>query len=213
MMQAKEATDHAARRALLVGALALAVAAGLAGCSLFGGSSKTGGGSTVVGLSQVPWCDQPLLSFQDNGTTSQTTLTQWDQVRGQLGFNPYLPKSLPKGTCLVLAGGSIHDPIYGGHLSITYDVPGTGPLSFSEAPKRASLGDSLQCTTSAQDSKTVICLGTKGSTAITIAARESQSDVQALFNSLQSNVTWLPANTEKLLATATATATATTSGQ
>ena len=190
-------------------ALALLVAlAGLAGCSLFGdGGNTSASDDSSAALAQLQWCDKPLITFQDNGTTAHTTLTNWDDVKGQLGFTPYLPPTLPKGSCLVLAGGTIHDPIYGGHVSITYDVPNTGPISFSEAPKRANLGDKLQCTSSTQDSKTTICLGTIADTSITVASRQSSNDLTTLFKSLKPNVTWVPSNTSKLLATPTATAT------
>lgn len=188
-------------------ALALLVVAvvGLAGCDLFGGGSTSASASNDVALAQLAWCDAPLISFQDNGTTARNTLTNWTDVKGQLGFTPYLPPTLPKGSCLVLAGGTIHDPIYGGHLSITYDVPSTGPISFSEAPKRANLGDKLQCTASAQDAKTTICLGTIADTSITVASRQSAADLQALFKTLKADVAWVPSNTDKLLATPTAT--------
>lgn len=183
----------------------LAALAGLAGCSLFGGGSTSATASTDAALSQLSWCDTPLISFQDNGTTARTTLTNWNDVKGQLGFTSYLPPTLPKGSCLVLAGGTIHDPIYGGHLSITYDVPTTGPISFSEAPKRANLGDKLQCTPSSQDAKTTICLGTIADTSITVASRQSAADLQSLFKTLKADVSWVPSNTDKLLATPTAT--------
>lgn len=191
-----------------VAVLALLMAlAGLAGCSLFGDGGASANSDSGVGLAKLPWCDKPLITFQDNGTTAHTTLTNWDDVKSQLGFTPYLPPTLPKGSCLVLAGGTIHDPIYGGHLSITYDVPTTGPISFSEAPKRANLGDKLQCTSSAQDAKTTICLGTIADTSITVASRQTSKDLQTLFRSLKPNVSWVPSNTDKLLVTPTATAT------
>ena len=187
-------------------ALLLALAlVGLAGCDLFGGGSTSATASTDVALAQLSWCDAPLISFQDNGTTARNTLTNWNDVKGQLGFTSYLPATLPKGSCLVLAGGTIHDPIYGGHLSITYDVPSTGPISFSEAPKRASLGDKLQCTPSSQDAKTTICLGTIADTSITVASRQSAADLQSLFKALKADISWVPSNTDKLLTTPTAT--------
>lgn len=187
--------------------VALAV---LAGCSPFGGGGSTSASaSNDVALAQLSWCAAPLISFQDNGTTAHTTLTSWNDVKGQLGFTIYLPATLPKGSCLVLAGGTIHDPIYGGHVSITYDVPTTGPISFSEAPKRANLGDALQCTPSSQDAKTTICLGTLANTSITIASRQSTADLQALFKTLKPDVSWEPTNTDKQLATPTAAPTAT----
>jgi hypothetical protein len=188
-----------------MGALALVIALG--GCSLFGG----GGGSTAatandLQLTQIPWCDKPFIKFQDNGTVNQPVLTDWAQVRDQLNFTPYLPATMPKGACLVLAGGTIHDPIYGGRMSITYQLPSGIPVSFSEAPKRANLGDALQCQQSATDSQVTICIGALANTTVTIASRQSQGDVQKLFQSLQANVDWVPVVTPTPAASATATA-------
>lgn len=194
--------------------MALAI---LAGCNPFAGGSATGDTSNSVTLGKIPWCDKPLINFQDDSTTSQATLTKWEQVRDQLGFTPYLPTTLPTGSCLVLAGGSIHDPIYGGHFSITYILPQTGPISFSEAPKRANLGDTVQCSQGSQDTQkaqqgtataqpnipSTVCIGAIAKTGITIAARQSTGEVQKLFSALQANVEWVPANTDTLLATAT----------
>lgn len=199
-----------ARAALVKGTiLASALTLTLTGCSLFGGG-KTSAVSSNAGLTQLTWCDQPLIAFQDNGSTSQSVLSDWNQVKDQLGFTPYLPPTLPKGSCLVLAGGVIHDPIYGGHMSITYDLPGDqGPISFSEAPKRPNLDTKLQCSqdTQTKQSATTICLGVINDTSVTIASRESQSQVQSLFKSLQANVAWVPSDTEQLIGTPTPTAT------
>lgn len=214
----------AAQRTLLKGTLlACALTLALAACGPFGGGAKKPTASTDASLAQLSWCDQPLIEFQDNSSTSQTVITAWDQVQPQLGFTTYLPTTLPKGSCLVLAGGVIHDPIYGGHLSITYDLPGDqGPISFSEAPKRPNLDTSLQCSqntpgtatataTATVASTTTICLGVIGNTSVTIASRESQSQVQALFNSLKANVDWVPAASSQSLATPTSTTGAATS--
>ena len=195
------------------GALALLLTLALAGCA--GGGSTTSH-STAVALSQLAWCDRPIIEFQDNGTTAQTTTSKWDKVHDQLGFTLYLPPSLPKGSCLVLAGGTIHDPIYGGHMSITYELPTSGPVSFSEAPKRSNLTGTVQCTqntsstasstsTATTASSTTVCLGTISGTSITIASRQSQADVQALFAALKADVNWVPTDTTELLATATPT--------
>src|SRR5579872_1034663 len=205
---------------LSLSVLALALLVALAGCDLFGGGSNSGGTSNGVSLNQLPWCDKPLVNFQDNSTTNQATLTKWDDVKGQLGFTTYLPATLPKGSCLVLAGGSIHDPIFGGQFKITYDLPNGVPISFSEAPKRDGISSKLTCAQGTSDfgtptatpasqtpatqtpgSDTSICLGAIANTSIAIASRQSQSDVQSVFNSLKANVDWVPANTNKLLAT------------
>ena len=188
----------------LGGTVLLAALLLLGGCSL-------GGGSTVAAKAtllpdQVPWCDTVSVTFIDDASSTQSTLTNWQSVSTQLGFTPYLPTTFPRGTCLVLAGGSIHDPVYGGHLVITWNLPGNVPLSFSEAPKRATLGNSLQCAPSSQQAGTSICLGTVGNTGITIASSQSATQVKALFTTLQPNVNWVPTATTQLLATPTVTA-------
>jgi hypothetical protein len=140
----------------------------------------------------VPWCDSHSSPrFQDDSTSAQTILSSWSDVKDQLGFTIYLPSSLPTGSCLALAGGSIHDPIYGGHFEITYNLPDS-PLAFSEAPKRAGMADKVQCAASAQDPKTTICQGAISGTSVTLAARETQSQLQSVFSSLHANVDWVP---------------------
>lgn len=176
----------------------------LAGCSLnLGGSSAAK--SSDQTLSALPWCDQPLISFQDYSQASQQALTQWSAVKDQLGFTPYLPTTLPKGSCLDLVGGSIHDPIFGGHLSITWVLPTTGPISFSEAPKRGPVSSTPQCAESApattatpgaqsqlNSQSTTICIAALGDASVTIASHMPASVLQAYFSALQPNVDWQP---------------------
>jgi hypothetical protein len=176
----------------------------LAGCSL-GSTTTTTPTSTDLTPAEVPWCDTVSITFIDSGSATQATLSNWDVVSPQLGFTPYLPSSFPKGTCLVLAGGSVHDPVFGGRMVITWNLPGNVPLSFSEAPKRSNLGSALQCTQSSQQASTSICLGTVGNTGITIASSQSSDKLHALFISLKPNVNWVPSDTKQLLATTTPT--------
>jgi len=180
----------------------------LAGCSLNLGST-TLTQSADPSLNALPWCDAPLISFQDDSQPSQPSLTQWDSVKGALGFTPYLPTSLPKGSCLDLVGGSIHDPVFGGHLSITWVLPTSGPISFSEAPRRgAAVATTPQCATSdatpqstasatttaqAASDTTTICIGALGDTSVTIASHLSASALQTYYTKLQPNVDWQPA--------------------
>ena len=182
------------------------VALSLAGCSLSLGANSSS--SSVVSsdqnLNALPWCDQPLISFQDDSQHSQQ-LTAWSAVKDQLGFTPYLPTTLPAGSCLDLVGGTIHDPIFGGHLSVTWVLPKTGPISFSEAPKRGSVSSTPQCTQSQQGSDaTTICIAAMGDTSVTIASHLSASALQAYYANLQANVEWQPSSA----ATATPAATA-----
>jgi hypothetical protein len=189
---------------------------GVAACASGPGPGPDGG----VSLDQVPWCDQPSINFQDDGKLTRPMVSDWKSVKGQLGFTPYLPASLPKGSCLALAGGSIHDPVFGGRFLITYYLPKTGPLSFSEAPKSASgsnaLSDKVQCsqagqgaTPSATASGTpgaagsgtptataapalTVCLGTISGTNVSVASAQSPADLEAMFKALQPNVEWVP---------------------
>lgn len=181
------------RAGYLLAALGLLVMTlALSGCGLFGNGGATGDNSQS--LASLSWCDHPLITFQDDSTTSQKLLSNWNDVKDQLGFTPYLPESMPQGTCLALAGGSIHNPIYGGQFSITYVLPKTGPVSFSEAPLHQGMSNKTQCIQSAQDSKTNICVGAISNTSITIASRQSSSDIQAMFGNLKASVAWVPAN-------------------
>jgi hypothetical protein len=198
--------SQCARMLTLAVACAGALALILSGCDSGSSSSKTSSTDpNHPALALLSWCDHPSIEFQDDSTTQQTVITDWTKVKDQLGFTPYLPATLPKGSCLVLAGGTVHDPIYGARLSMTYDLPNSVPLSFSEAPKRANLGGALQCQASATDTTTSICIGSITDTTITIAARESQGEVQTLFNSLQPNVDWVPSSTATPAATGSAT--------
>lgn len=188
--------DQAARRSALRTGVLVAALAGvlaLAGCNLFGGD----GSSTTSALSRLSWCDGAKINFQDNSSASQTWITNWSDVKDQLGFTPYLPSTLPKGSCLNHAGGSIHDPIYGGRFQIAYQVNGKDALAFSEAPKKGTLSDKVQCAQSAQDASTNICLGVINGTAITLASKQSTSYLQNLFAQLKPNVDWVPASSSK----------------
>src|SRR5262249_58752067 len=119
---------------ICVGLLALVVALG--GCSLFGGGDGSNTGTTAkdLRLAQVPWCDKPFVKFQDNGTVNQPVLTDWAQVRDQLNFTPYLPPTVPNGTCLVLAGGTLPDPLYCGRVKITPPPPHRIPPPLTPPP-------------------------------------------------------------------------------
>jgi hypothetical protein len=203
------------------GLLALALALALAGCS--GNSAPLTGGDNSLNLAQVPWCDQPNISFQDDSTTAQNVVSNWSTVKDQLGFTPYLPATLPKGSCLALAGGSIHDPIFGGKMSITYVLPQSVALAFSEAPKRATGPTDLQCVSSTipgtKNETTSVCQGIIDSTSITIASKQPTSALQDLFHALQPNVLWVPTSnpstpqgTSTPTTPTTPTATATTNG-
>ncbi|MBF6590894.1 MAG: hypothetical protein IVW57_10260 [Ktedonobacterales bacterium] len=187
-------SQHTVVSVLRMGALAFALTLVLGACDA--GGNKSGNNGSGINLANLPWCDRPSISFQDDGTTTQSILTKWALVKDQLGFTPYLPPTLPQGSCLALAGGSIHNPIIGAQLSITYVLPKIGPLALSEAPKRASLPTALQCVANpvpgTKSETTAICQGVMESTSITLVSRQSTSDLQQIFHALQPNVEWVP---------------------
>jgi hypothetical protein len=172
-------------------ALGLVAVLTLAGCSFFGGGSS---GSGDQSLTQISWCDRKDINFQDQSATNADPLTSWNDVKNQLGFAYYLPASFPKGTCLVFAGGTIHDSVFnGGKFDITYNLPESGPIAFVEVPKQSNASTAVQCVQSAQDAKTNVCQGVVGQTSVTIASPLSTSAIQNYFSSLKSNLAWVPA--------------------
>jgi hypothetical protein len=199
------------------------------------GSTST---SEAVALTQLKWCGKPFIVFRDehaqgaatptsgtatatatssSGTppaSTPTTLTNWSQIGPNLGFTLYLPASLPAGSCLVSASGTLHDPVFGGNGSFTigYLLPNHSPLSLSEVPKGAS-SLSFQCspstttgqvggststpTPSATADKQApyqICTGVKSSTNIVFSARGTTASLENFYNALQPNVNWVPAS-------------------
>src|SRR5713101_6539116 len=122
-------------------------------------------GSSQEALSQLHWCGKPLMIFRDEGapppssvtptatatatpsTNHPVTITDWSQVKPNLGFVVYLPESLPQNSCLVSASGTIHDPIFGGSFTIGYLLPDHSSISLAEAPVR-SQSHEFQCSPS-----------------------------------------------------------------
>jgi len=112
-----------------------------------------------VALADLHWCGKPILVFRDEGSTKSSTpttagtpapavtptaattptatpktLTDWKQVEPSLGFTVFLPPTLPQGSCLISASGTIHDPTFGGIFTIGYVLPNHDAISLSEAP-------------------------------------------------------------------------------
>jgi hypothetical protein len=141
------------------------------------------------------------------------TITDWSEVEASLGFTVYLPSKLPKGTCLVNAQATIHDPIIGGSFTIAYLLPDHSALSLSEAPV-VSQNTIFQCNLSngatsqanatpkagtptsnpsaTQGAPLLLCSGARDTTNIVMSARGSTAYLQQLFNNLQPNLTWIP---------------------
>jgi hypothetical protein len=197
----------------------------LASCSglNFGGANPSSTGKvqkptpTTMALSKLHWCDKPLMVFRDlaasgtPGTSSgnPTTVTDWTQVRLKLGFVIYLPATLPTGSCLVSASGTVRDPILGSNFVIGYVLPDHSPITLSQAPQR-SQSAAFQCSPASDTGgtppktgtpktapvaadPTQFCSGVRGSTNIVFSSRGKTDTLQQFFNALQPDVDWIPA--------------------
>lgn len=172
-----------------------------------------------VALNQLHWCTSShVLIFQDASQSPPAMLTNWAQVKQQLGFTIYLPQMLSQGTCLVSGEALIHDKILGSTFGVTYLLPSGAALAFSEAQVSSDQPITFQCssgaatpgpgtptappntptvgpgtpTASPTGSSTLQCLGEKGQTTIVIVSNQPQKDLQTTFNGLQPNVDWVP---------------------
>jgi hypothetical protein len=143
------------------------------------------------------------------------TITDWSAVEAGLGFTVYLPATLLRGTCLVNAQATIHDPIIGGSFTIGYLLPDHSALSLSEAPL-ISQNTAFQCNPSngttpqaintpkagtpivspstTQEVPILLCSGAKNTTNIVLSARGSSEHLQQIFQNLQPNISWMPSS-------------------
>lgn len=196
-------------------------------------SSKSSGGTstqaTQQSLQQLRWCGTTFMVFRDLGAsgtpaatlatptataTSTATVTpaaliNWQQFKAGLKFTIYLPATLPQGTCLISASGTLHDPVLGSSFTIGYLYPDHSSLSFSEAPVQSQNG-AFQCSISTDESTKTkgstptatvgpaqppqqLCSGVKEKTNIVFAARGTNETLQQFFQNLQPDVDWIPA--------------------
>lgn len=140
-----------------------------------------------------------------------TTLTNWDIVKTLLDFTVYLPTDLPKGTCLMSASGTVHDPVFGSSFTIGYLLPTDDSINISEAPARTqkptfqcnsssagatvskvALSNPVGNTTAATKAPVQICTGVQQGASIVLAARGTTSDLKTFFQNLQPDVDWVP---------------------
>lgn len=204
-------------------------------------ASGDGGQTSITGtkttpLTQLHWCGKkPLMVFRDEGAsatvtagnttatenqttprTTATTLTNWDMVKTDLDFTVYLPGSLPNGTCLMSAAGTVHDPIFGSSFTIGYLLPTDDSINISEAPvhmqnltfqcnieKASNIASNTASNTVASNTVSSvtaakepvqICTGVQRGTSIVLAARGTTDDLKAFFQNLQPNIDWMPAS-------------------
>ena len=188
------------------GAVPTATATATPTASVTPGGSPTATTTATVGSSPTP----------TTGPGTPTTITDWNVVKSDLGFTVFLPVSLPRGTCLVSAQATVHDPTFGGSFLIGYLLPDHTSITISEAPL-TSQNATFQCSvsnssTTQKSGPTVsatgtpqvtasptpiplqLCSGARVTTNIVLSARRSVEYLQQTFNALQSNVTWIPAS-------------------
>ncbi|SRR6266566_3344197 len=162
-----------------------------------------------------------LTSPTTTSVGTPTTVTDWSQVKPNLGFIVFLPAVLPRGSCLVSASGTLHDPIFGGNFIIGYLLPNSNPLSLSEAPVRSN-SPQFQCTPAKGDTGSssdasirvpgnsatpapaatasptpmpiLLCTGVRDNTNIVFSGRGTEASLKQFFDTLQSDVEWVPAS-------------------
>ncbi len=164
-------------------------------------------------LNQLHWCAKETLLFQDASKSPPATLTDWGQVKSALDFTVYLPQRLPTGSCLVSGEAIIHDKVLGSSFGVSYVLPDGGTLAFSETAVSGQQTPTFQCSPSggtptntptptpkgtptptpgAGTGTTLLCLGSKAKTNIVMNSSQPQKELQAIFDSLQANVDWIP---------------------
>jgi len=135
------------------------------------------------------------------------TITDWSQVKPNLGFVVYLPETLPQNSCLVSASGTVHDPIFGGSFTIGYLLPDHSSISLAEAPLHAQSRE-FQCSSSSlttphaagtptpvsgsSQAAIQLCSGVRNNTSVVFSAGGNVDSLQRFFNALQPDVNWVP---------------------
>lgn len=169
--------------------------------------------TTTPGVTGTPTPPGSPTAAPKPGPGTPATLTDWTEVKTNLGFTVYLPATLPRGSCLVSAQATVHDPIFGGSFTIGYLLPDHSSITLSEAPL-SSQNTAFQCSVSGnpgpqpattpkagtpQPSPTPtqapiqLCSGARENTNIVLSARRSADYLQQFFNALQPDIPWIPA--------------------
>ena len=165
-------------------------------------ATPTGTPTATVGITPT------ATATATTSTSPPVTITDWSQVKPNLGFVVYLPESLPQNSCLVSASGTIHDPIFGGSFTIGYLLPDHSSISLAEAPLH-SQSHEFQCSPSSvttphaagtptpapgpAQADQQLCSGARDNTSIVFSAGGSTDALQQFFNALQANINWVPA--------------------
>lgn len=169
-------------------------------------ATATTGGAPTTGPTLPP----------PNGTPS--TISDWSVFKANIDFTIYLPATLPAGTCLLSAFGTLRDPIMGSSFTIGYLLANHDSISLSEAPLR-SQSPAFQCSVdtranadnnAAKKNGTPVagtptppptpqvplqlCSGAHEKTDIVFSSRGNTNDLESFFNKLKPDVDWIPAS-------------------
>lgn len=138
-------------------------------------TSTPAAGTTPIATATLPASRTPTGGTTTPTTASATpvTITDWSQVQSQLGFTVYLPATLPAGTCLTSASGTIHDPIFGGSFTIGYLLADHSAVTLSEAPVR-SQNSTLQCSASGSKAGVTPYASLQRATALASLSRDAR---------------------------------------
>lgn len=200
-------------------AFTVLLASGLLGsCSgLLGNASGTGSSAQSVTLSELPWCnnkpdetfinDAPQSASTGSASTTPTAIS-WSVLKANLGFNLFLPATLPNGSCLLKPFGWLHNASSHNSFVITYVLPDRNSLTIAQTLQTGP-NTPFQCfvspdpsvtkgatPTAIPDTKLVpiqLCSGVRDKTNITFSARWTPKQMQQFFNGLQPDVDWMPA--------------------
>ncbi len=180
------------------------------GLCLLGGLSGCGGSSAsnVRPLDRLNWCDGPSIHFIDESTTPSTTIVDWPHAQSGLGFDPLLPPTLPRGSCLQDAGGVLHDPVFGGRFTLTYQLPDSGALSIAEAQQQQPI-PAVMCSSPLSGATGTIhittCRQTRNGLDIALSSTQTAAQITVQFNTLAASITWFPLSTPPLTPTPSVT--------
>lgn len=176
-------------------------------------SAVTPGATATAAATSTPAANATPGSTPTPVPSGPRTITEWTEVKSNLGFQVYLPAMLPNGACLVSAQATIHDSIFGGSFTIGYLLPDHSSISLSEAPL-TSQSTTFQCsaatptpggstrggtpgataTAGTTQPGNQLCSGARDTTNIVLSERGTTDQAQQFFNALQPNIDWIPAS-------------------
>jgi hypothetical protein len=187
-----------------------------------GGSATTVPPADPVALNKLHWCKNKSSEvFIDGSSASAAASTpqavnlgpangtpvaikDWNTLKANLGFSLFLPETLPAGSCLLSATGTVRNAVMGSNFVLTYMLPNAEALTISQASQHTQ-NKTLQCsvsdtgtggtptpTNTATALPLQVCSGVRDATNITFSARWKTEALQQFFANLKQNQEWKP---------------------